>query len=166
MTDYNLKVSELSREIKLWRDFRAVTIQLNLQGSAGATGTEVTDSDGAARSLRGHTELCQGAHQALLRSLAQPPATGGCSTGARCELREGRMDLAVARQSCSSRHHPTCPCFAFGSGSSGQTLASRALAGVVHILIIPVAVCFSRQLPICFIHRYIHLYVCVSVCVC
>lgn len=77
MTDYHLKVSELTREIKLWRDFRAMAVQLNLQGNPGATGTEVTDIDIAARSLRGCMELCQGAHQALLRSLAQPPATVG-----------------------------------------------------------------------------------------
>lgn len=80
MTDYNLKLSELTREIKLWREVRAMTIQLNLQGSTGSTGvtvTEATDFHVAASSISGHRELCQGAHQASLRSLAQPPATGG-----------------------------------------------------------------------------------------
>lgn len=76
MTDYNLKVSELTREIKLWREVRAMTVQLNLQGSMGATGTEATDFHVAASSISGHTELCHGERQALLRSLAQPPATG------------------------------------------------------------------------------------------
>lgn len=143
-----------------------MAVQLNVQGSPGATGTEVTDFAGAARSLRGHMELCQGAHQALLRCLAQPPAAGECSTGARCKLKAVRMALAVARQSCSSRHHPTGPCLAFGSSSSSsQTLASRALAGVMHILM-PMAVCCSRQLPICFIHTYIYIYICVCVSLC
>ena len=55
-----------------------MTVQLNLQVSTGATGTEATDFHVAASSVSGHTELCQGAHQALLsQSLAQPPATGG-----------------------------------------------------------------------------------------
>lgn len=63
MTDYNLEVSELTREIKLWREVRAMTVQLNLQGNTGATDTEATDFHVAASSVSGHTELCQGAHQ-------------------------------------------------------------------------------------------------------
>lgn len=75
--DYNLEVSGLTREIKLWRAVQAVTAQLSLQGNTGATGTEAADLHGAASSVSGHPELCQGAHQALMRPLAQPPAPGG-----------------------------------------------------------------------------------------
>lgn len=77
MTEYNFKMSELAKEIKLWEDIRAMTIQLNLQGNTAAKGTEATNFHVAASSISGRTELCQGAHQASLRSLAQPSAARG-----------------------------------------------------------------------------------------
>lgn len=142
-----------------------MTIQLNLQGSTGVTVTEATDFHVAASSISGHRELCQGAHQASLRSLAQPPATGGVQHRLPDVSQWKLVYSAVIEQSCSSRCHPTCPCSAFGAGSSGQASAFSALAGAVHVFM-PVAVCWSRQLPVYIFHIHIYIYKCVCGFVC
>lgn len=139
-----------------------MTVQLNVQGNPGATGTEVTDFGGAARSLRGHMELCQGAHQALLRlsSLLQE----GCSTGARCELRAVRMALAVARQSCSSRHHPKAPALPLAPAAAARPW----LPGLWQELCISLCPWQSVAPDSCqsVLYTYIHTFICVCVCIC
>ena len=145
--------SELTREIKLWREVSAVTVQLNLQSSTGATGAEATDFHVAASSVSGHTELCQGVHQALLRSLAQPPAAGGLQHWGPDASQNGLgCSQTVLQQQAPSLMPPL--------SSSTSSSASSALAGAMHIFM-PVTVCCLRQLPV-----YVsHIYMCVCVCV-
>lgn len=158
MTDYNLEVSELTRGIKLWREVRAVTVQLNLQGNTGATGTEATDFRVAASSVSGHPELCQGAHQALLRSLAQPPAAGGV---------QHRGPDASCGKSGLARPSPGSP-GAAGTIPHASTLplalaaaTSPRLPGLWQKLYAHGSLLLqaTASLSICFIDKYTYMYI-------
>lgn len=110
-------------------------------------------------------QLCKWTSRAVPRSAPgfnEAPGAASCSRkGAaprtRCEPWEVRTDSAVAKQSCSRRHHPMCFCSAFGAHSSGgQPSASSALAEAFCPW---PSVAPGNCQSICFIYIYTHTYV-------
>lgn len=108
-----------------------MTIQLNLWGNIAAKGTEATDFHANSNSISGRMELYQGVHQALLRSSGSASCSRrDAAPGTRCEWRQVRVHLNVAKYFCSSGHHPTHLCSASGASISFVLLV---LSQIIHL---------------------------------